>query len=906
MKKFFKKKTVENQTNLQKKMTEDVNERTIYAASHDVDEVYKLLNSSKIGLTEEQVEKSREIYGTNEITKGQDVSLAKKLFEAFINPFTAILLILALVSLFTDVIWASPNDRNYMTVIIITTMVMISGVMKFVQESRSGNAAKELNEMIHTTTLVERIGVGKKEIPLDKVVVGDIIYLSSGDIIPADLRVCYAKDLFVSQSALTGESEPVEKYSEVDNSEETVLNDKNMIFMGSNVVSGSAKAIVVSNGDDTIFGRIAKGVQEEPVETSFDKGVSSVSWLLIRYMLIMVPIVFFVNGFTKGDWLHALLFAISIAVGLTPEMLPMIVTTCLAKGAVSMSKEKVIIKNLNSIQNLGSIDILCTDKTGTLTQDKVILEYPLDIMGEEDLRVLKHGFLNSYYQTGLKNLMDIAIINRTNIEKKNNEKLKGLDTNYLKVDEIPFDFERRRMSVVVKDKNQKTQMITKGAIEEMLKISSHCEYKGEVIKLDDKHREIILNKVNDLNNKGLRVLGVAQKNNPSKVGEFSVKDEKNMVLIGYLAFLDPPKESTEAAIKALKEYGVDVKILTGDNEKVTLSICKQVGLNVKKLLLGSDVEKMDDSELAKEVEKTTIFAKLSPMQKSRVVETLRNNGHVVGYMGDGINDASAMKVADVGISVDTAVDIAKESADVILLEKDLMVLERGIIEGRKTYANMIKYIKMTASSNFGNMFSVLAASAFLPFLPMEPIHLILLNLIYDISCTAIPWDNVDEDFLKRPREWDSSSISSFMKWIGPISSIFDIVTYLVMFFIICPQVVGAGYNEITDPAMRAQFIALFQAGWFIESMWSQTLIIHLIRTPKIPFIESRASFSVTVLTMLGIIVATIIPFTALGKAMGFAVLPSVYFLWLAGIVIAYIILTSIMKKAYIKRFGELL
>lgn len=906
MKKFFKKKTVENQTNLQKKMTEDVNERTIYAASHDVDEVYKLLNSSKIGLTEEQVEKSREIYGTNEITKGQDISLAKKLFEAFINPFTAILLILALVSLFTDVIWASPNDRNYMTVIIITTMVMISGVMKFVQESRSGNAAKELNEMIHTTTLVERIGVGKKEIPLDEVVVGDIIYLSSGDIIPADLRVCYAKDLFVSQSALTGESEPVEKYSEVDNSEETVLNDKNMIFMGSNVVSGSAKAIVVSNGDDTIFGRIAKGVQEEPVETSFDKGVSSVSWLLIRYMLIMVPIVFFVNGFTKGDWLHALLFAISIAVGLTPEMLPMIVTTCLAKGAVSMSKEKVIIKNLNSIQNLGSIDILCTDKTGTLTQDKVILEYPLDIMGEEDLRVLKHGFLNSYYQTGLKNLMDIAIINRTNIEKKNNEKLKGLDTNYLKVDEIPFDFERRRMSVVVKDKNQKTQMITKGAIEEMLKISSHCEYKGEVIKLDDKHREIILNKVNDLNNKGLRVLGVAQKNNPSKVGEFSVKDEKNMVLIGYLAFLDPPKESTEAAIKALKEYGVDVKILTGDNEKVTLSICKQVGLNVKKLLLGSDVEKMDDSELAKEVEKTTIFAKLSPMQKSRVVETLRNNGHVVGYMGDGINDASAMKVADVGISVDTAVDIAKESADVILLEKDLMVLERGIIEGRKTYANMIKYIKMTASSNFGNMFSVLAASAFLPFLPMEPIHLILLNLIYDISCTAIPWDNVDEDFLKRPREWDSSSISSFMKWIGPISSIFDIVTYLVMFFIICPQVVGTGYNEITDPAMRAQFIALFQAGWFIESMWSQTLIIHLIRTPKIPFIESRASFSVTVLTMLGIIVATIIPFTALGKAMGFAVLPSVYFLWLAGIVIAYIILTSIMKKAYIKRFGELL
>lgn len=904
--KFLKKRKQENEENIKKKVTEDVNERTIFAASHDVEDVYKLLNSSKVGLTEKQVEKSRDEYGNNEITKGEDTSVLKKLFDAFINPFTAILLILALVSLFTDVIWAEPEEQSYMTVIIITSMVMISGVMKFVQETKSGNAAKELTKLVHTTVLVERIGMGKKEIPLDDIVVGDIVYLSSGDLIPADLRVCYAKDLFVSQSALTGESEPVEKYSEVDNSEKTVLNDKNMIFMGSNVISGSAKAIVVSNGDDTIFGRIAKSVQEAPVETSFDKGVSSVSWLLIRYMLIMVPIVFFLNGFTKGDWVHALLFAISIAVGLTPEMLPMIVTTCLAKGAVSMSKEKVIIKSLNAIQNLGSIDVLCTDKTGTLTQDRVILEYPLDIMGDEDLRVLKHAFLNSYYQTGLKNLMDIAIISRTEKEAKNHDSLKGLKNNYIKVDEIPFDFERRRMSVVVKDKNLKTQMITKGAIEEMLKISSYCEYKGEVIKLDDEHKDLILKKVNDLNSKGLRVLGVAQKNNPSKVGEFSVKDEKDMVLIGYLAFLDPPKESTEEAIKALHEYGVDVKILTGDNEIVTLSICNQVGLNVEKLLLGSDVEDMNDDELKIAVEETTVFAKLSPMQKARVVETLRENGHSVGYMGDGINDAPAMKVADVGISVDTAVDIAKESADVILLEKDLMVLESGIIEGRKTYANMIKYIKITAASNFGNMFSVLAASAFLPFLPMAPIHLILLNLIYDISCTAIPWDNVDEDFLKEPKEWSSESISSFMKWMGPVSSIFDIVTYLVMFFIICPQVVGAGYSEITDPALQAQFIGLFQAGWFIESMWSQTLIIYLIRTDKIPFLESRPSFQLTTLTLLGIVIATIIPFTALGASMGFYVLPNNYFIWLGIIVIAYILLTSFVKKIYIKKFGELL
>ena len=622
-------------------------------------------------------------------------------------------------------------------------------------------------------------------------------------------------------------------------------------------------------------------------------------------MLVMVPIVLFINGFTKGNWLEAVLFAISVAVGLTPEMLPMIVTTCLAKGAVSMSKKKVIIKKLNSIQNLGSVDILCTDKTGTLTQNKVVVEKHIDLMGNENNRVLRHAFLNSFYQTGLKNLMDIAIIEKTNELKETDNSLLGLDRIYTKIDEIPFDFERRRMSVVVKDINGKTQMITKGAVEEMLSVSSFVEYNDTVVLLTDEMRELVLERVNQLNDDGMRVLGVAQKTEFAPVGEFSVADEQNMVLIGYLAFLDPPKETTANAVKALHENGVSVKILTGDNEKVTACICRQIGLPVENIILGSDLDYMSDEKLREVAEKTTVFAKLSPTEKARVVTVLRDNDHTVGYMGDGINDAPAMKVSDVGISVDTAVDIAKESADVILLEKDLSVLRDGIIEGRKTYANMIKYIKMTASSNFGNMFSVLVASAFLPFLPMESIHLILLNLIYDISCIAIPWDNVDKEFLKKPRKWDASGIGRFMVWIGPTSSVFDIVTYALMYFVICPLVCGGAYKTL-DANGQLMFMALFQTGWFVESMWSQTLVIHMIRTPKIPFIQSRASFPVTALTFMGIFVLTAIPFTPLGTAIGLTALPAIYFAYLAAIVLAYMCLVTIVKKIFVKKYSELL
>ena len=719
--------------------------------------------------------------------------------------------------------------------------------------------------------------------------------------VPSDVRILDAKDLFVSQASLTGESEPIEKTPNVSAQKESMTDYTNIAFMGSNVISGSATAVAICVGDHTLFGSMASAVAGEAVETSFTKGVNAVSWVLIRFMLVMVPLVFFVNGITKGDWLEAFLFGISVAVGLTPEMLPMIVTTCLAKGAVSMSKKQTIVKNLNSIQNFGAIDILCTDKTGTLTQDKVVLEYHLNVKGEDDTRVLRHAYLNSYFQTGYKNLMDLAIINKTEEEEAADSSLIDLSENYIKVDEIPFDFTRRR--------------VTKGAVEEMLSICAFAEFDGGVQPLTDDVRYRILETVDNLNDNGFRVLAIAQKSNPSPIGAFGVKDECDMVLIGYLAFLDPPKESTADAIKALKDHGVTTKILTGDNDKVTRTICKQVGLKVRNMLLGSDIEHMSDEELARASESTDVFAKLTPEQKARVVTVLRVNGHTVGFMGDGINDAAAMKAADIGISVDTAVDVAKESADIILLEKDLMVLEQGIIEGRKTYANMIKYIKMTASSNFGNMFSVLAASALLPFLPMMSVHLIFLNLIYDLSCTAIPWDNVDEEFISKPRKWDASSVGSFMIWIGPTSSIFDFTTYIFMYFVFCPLFVSNGvlfndlpahFSGVELATLQAQYIGMFQAGWFVESMWSQTLVIHMIRTPKLPFIHSRASAPVTLLTMTGITVLTIIPFTEFGTMLGFVSLPATYFAYLVPCILLYMILATSLKKAYVRHFGELL
>ena len=901
---------------------DEQNRRIQFAATHPTQETLGYLNTTLCGLEPGKVEENRSEYGSNKVTREKKKTLPQRLAGAFINPFTAILFCLALVSSFTDMIFPHfslfgcvPKDFDCLTVVIILTMVFLSGTLRFVQESRSGNAAEKLLAMITTTCTVTRKGQEMAEIPLDEVVVGDIVHLSAGDMLPADVRILDAKDLFVSQASLTGESEPIEKIPMVNETRDAITDYTNIAFMGSNVLSGSASAVVVTVGDHTLFGSMASEVAHEAVETSFSKGVNAVSWVLIRFMLVMVPLVFVANGITKGDWLSAFLFGISIAVGLTPEMLPMIVTTCLAKGAVSMSKKQTIVKNLNSIQNFGAIDILCTDKTGTLTQDKVVLEYHLNVNGEDDLRVLRHAYLNSYFQTGYKNLMDVAIIQKTEEEEADDPQLVDLSEHYVKVDEIPFDFARRRLTTVVQNRDGKTQMVTKGAVEEMLSICSFAECDGKVRPMTKELKSRILATVDDLNEKGFRVLAIAQKSNPSPAGAFGVTDECDMVLMGYLAFLDPPKESTADAIKALKAHGVTTKILTGNNDKVTRTICKQVGLKVRNMLLGSDLENMSDQELAKAAETTDVFAKLTPDQKARVVSVFRENGHTVGFMGDGINDASAMKSADIGISVDTAVDVAKESADIVLLEKDLMVLEEGIIEGRKTYANMIKYIKMTASSNFGNMFSVLAASALLPFLPMESLQLIFLNLIYDLSCTAIPWDNVDEEFISVPRKWDASSVGSFMMWIGPTSSVFDWMTYIFMYFVFCPLFVSKGvlYNDLASHfagadlvRMQTAYVAMFQTGWFIESMWSQTLVIHMIRTPKLPFIQSHASAPLTLMTFTGIGVLTIIPFTTFGRMLGFVALPTAYFAYLIPCILLYMVLATSLKKAYVRHYGELL
>ena len=867
----------------------------LWIAAMEEAEIYEVLNTSPEGISGAQTEELREQYGENRITRGKKLSLAGRLKSAFVNPFSLILCALALVSLFTEVIWAKPGEKNPASVVIIAGMVLVSGVLRLVQETRSGNAAARLSGMLRTRTCVERLESGRQELPLEELVVGDVVHLAAGDMIPADLRILEAKDLFVSQSALTGESEPVEKTGLPDSREVPALQKRCLAFTGSSVVSGSARGVVAAVGDGTVLGGMAGRLAEKKTETSFEKGMNSVSWLLVRLMLFMVPVVLLLNGFVKGNWLHAVLFAISIAIGLTPEMLPVIVTACLARGAVSMSRHQVIVKELNAIQNLGSMDVLCTDKTGTLTQDKIVLERHLNVDGKEDARILRHAFLNSWHQTGLRNLLDRAVIERTQALMAGNPELENLEKAYTKVDEIPFDFERRRMSVVVEDRSGKRQMITKGAAEEMLQVCAYTERQGRVVPLTEKMREQVLKSVSMLNEKGLRVLGLAQRTNPSPAGVFSVEDEREMVLIGYLAFLDLPKPTTAGAVEALQSHGVDVKVLTGDNEKVARCICDMVGIPSERMLLGEELEKMTDQELRIRAEERSIFAKLSPEQKARVVEALRENGHSVGYLGDGINDSAAMKASDVGISVDNAVDIAKECAQVILLKKDLLVLEEGVLEGRRVYANMMKYIRLTAASNFGNMFSVLAASVFLPFLPMEALQILLLNMVYDLACTALPWDQVDGEELRRPAVWDAGSVEKFMFRMGPVSSIFDILTYLLLYFVVCPAACGGGYR-VLDPAGRAAFAALFQTGWFVESMWTQTLVIYVVRTGKIPFLQSRASAPVLASTLLSVGILTALPFLPFGRSFGLAALPAGYFGWLALVTAGYMAAAALVHR----------
>ena len=879
-------------------------ERLIAALQEPLESTFANYKTSALGLVDDQVEENRDTYGDNIITKGQEDSILKKIYESIINPFTVILLVIALVSFITNVWLAKPGEQDPTTSIIIVTLVLISGGIRFIQELRSDKAASNLSRMIVNTATVLRDG-SEQEIPIDEIVVGDVVKLSAGDMIPADVVLLDSRDFFVQQSGLTGESDAVEKVclSKAESQNlDSLLESESLAFMGTNVISGRATALVLVVGDETMMGAIEQTINTYDEPTSFEKEMNTISWLLIRLMLVMVPVVFVINGLTDGDWLEAGVFALSVGVGLTPEMLPMIITASLAKGSIIMAKEKVVIKKLNAIQDLGAIDILCTDKTGTLTQDEIVLEYPLDIHGDLDLSVLRRAYLNSYFQTGLKNLMDRAIINRTQKEAKKHEIVRDLDQTFHKIDELPFDFERRRMSVIVKDEDGVVSMVTKGALEEMLSVSTYVEYKGEIKRLTDEVRQEVLAEVAQLNEQGLRVLGVSYKTDLDENEIFSVEDEGDMILTGYLAFLDPPKPSAAPAIKALAEYGVTTKILTGDNEKVTQAVCEKVGLDVERILLGSEIDTMTDQELAQVVETTTVFAKLSPDQKARIILCLKNNGHKVGYMGDGINDAPSMKVSDVGISVDTAVDIAKETADVILLDKDLMVLEKGLVEGRKVYANMTKYIKMTVSSNFGNIFSLLFASIFLPFLPMAPVHLIVLNLIYDLSCIALPFDNVDKEFLKKPRIWEANSIMRFMAWIGPISSVFDIITYMLLYFLLVPMILGHSYNH--GAADAAAFIMVFQTGWFIESMWSQTMVIHMLRSPKLPFIQSRPAFSVVVTTLAAAIFVTSLPYSPLASILKLSQLNGLYFILLFAIIVLYMLSVTVVKRIYIKKYKE--
>ncbi|MDO7441224.1 magnesium-translocating P-type ATPase [Acinetobacter baumannii] len=886
-----------HQSSYAQEISKNLSKRLLNASRAQTNDLLKQFDTHLTGLTEEQAYTQQMTVGLNEVTHEKPLTWWQHLWYCYRNPFNILLSLLALIAFFTDDLTGST---------IISVMVILSTLLRYWQEAKSNQAADALKAMVSNTATVlrhqvsaedlelmhERYGIDTKnqtthqfEIPIQYLVPGDVILLSAGDMIPADCRILNAKDLFVSQAAMTGESMPVEKFPLQKNLEETsALELDNIVFMGTNIVSGSAQAVVLSTGIQTYFGALAHRVTAtDRSTTAFQMGVNKVSWLLIRFMLVMAPVVLFINGFTKGDWAEAFLFALSVAVGLTPEMLPMIVTSTLAKGAVFLSKKEVIVKRLDAIQNFGAMDVLCTDKTGTLTQDKIFLSQHIDVQGEKSDFVLMQAFLNSYYQTGLKNLLDVAVLEAVD------DQIKIQKLRYKKLDEVPFDFDRRRMSVVVQTPQQKARMITKGAVEEMLKVCRYVEVNGKVEPLT-KQREVAIEALTQRYNRdGLRVVAVAYREFKNHQENYSVVDENDLILIGYITFLDPPKESAKEAVQSLQAHGVTVKVLTGDNEFVTQKVCREIGLNYDQVLLGGVIETLTDQQLKRAVEQYHIFAKLSPVHKERIVEQLKANGHVVGFLGDGINDAAAIRAADIGISVDTAVDIAKESADLILLEKSLMVLEKGVIEGRRTFANMLKYIKMTASSNFGNVFSVLIASAFIPFLPMLPIHLLIQNLLYDVSQIVIPFDNVDEELIAKPQRWQPEEVGRFMVVFGPISSIFDMITFGLMWFVFS--------------ANTPEHQTLFQSGWFVVGLLTQTLIVHMIRTAQIPFIQSRAATPLLIMTAVIMCIGIFLPMGPLASYLKLQALPLSYFLYLPVILGAYMCVTQWVKKIYIRRYG---
>jgi Mg2+-importing ATPase len=854
-----------------KKQLIQVSPAVLDAARKAPEELLRELRTSLHGLTEADAQERARTTGPNEVAQERKQGWFIRLLKIIRNPLVILLSTLSAVSFLT-------GDARAGTVMAI--MVALSVGLRFWQEARADAAAEKLKAMIHVTATVVRDGAAR-EIPLRDLVLGDIVHLAAGDMIPGDVRLLTSKDIFVSQGSLTGESLPVEKFHDPQTNEEISPTElKNICFMGTSVESGTATAVVVTTGVQTYLGSMATSITGERVQTSFDRGLNRFTWLMMQFMAVMVPLVFFINGFTKHDWKGAFFFALAVAVGLTPEMLPMIVSVCLSNGALAMSRKKVIVKRLNSIQNFGGMDVLCTDKTGTLTEDRVVLMRHCNVAGRESDDVLLDGYLISYFQTGLKNLLDRAILDTPDFHAK------PILEKYKKLDEIPFDFTRRMMSVLVQDPEGKSILLTKGAPEEVFLHCGQFELDGKLSAMEPEHTAGLKQEYDNLSNDGFRVLAVATKELAGK--EICAKqDERELILRGYVAFLDPPKETAARALAALHKNGLAVKILTGDNALVSRKVCKDVGLTADPMLLGGDVEKMSDAELAEAADKAALFARLSPAHKQRVIRVLRGKGHVVGFMGDGINDAPALRAADVGISVDTATDIAKESADLILLDKDLMVLEQGVIEGRKVFANIVKYIRMGASSNFGNMFSVLGASAFLPFLPMAPIQVLTNNLLYDFSQVPIPADAVDEEQVMRPRPWNIEEIKRFILFIGPISSIFDYTTFFVMLYIF----------HCWDPS-RAP---LFQTGWFVESLMTQTLIIHVIRTNKIPFLQSRASWALTATTLSIMAFGIWLPYSPMAAALGFARLPGLYWPILLVTLLGYMGLTQVIKVFLLRR-----
>ena len=862
------------------------------ASAQDLPEILGLLGASSVGLTSEEASARLEQYGPNEVAEAEKHGWLYRLYVAARNPLVILLTVLATLSFATGDIRAG---------VVMLLMVFLGLSLRFIQETKADTAAAKLKAMITVTATALRDGQ-PREVPLREIVPGDVVRLSAGDLIPADVRLISAKDLFVIQATLTGESMPVEKTDAADpRPGVSTLERPNTCFLGTSVESGSAAALVLATGGQTYLGGVARSLAGQQIETSFDKGVKGFTWLMIRFMAVMVPLVFLINGLTKHNWHEAFFFSLAVAVGLTPEMLPMLVSVCLSNGAVAMSKRKVIVKRLDAIQNFGAMDVLCTDKTGTLTMDRVLLELHCDVFKNESEEVLRDAYLISHFQTGLKNVLDRAVLSHKEIHQELSIE------RYTKVDEIPFDFSRRMMSVAVEDAEGRRQLLTKGAPEAVFTRCSHFETDGEVFPMDPILVADLMEEANDLSADGFRVLAVASKKLDSRAA-YSKADECDLVLTGYLAFLDPPKETAAAAVSALRQHGVTVKVLTGDNDLVAGKVCREVGIHADEVLLGSHVETMTDARLAEAIDRVDVFARLSPTHKHRIVQALRSKGHVVGFMGDGINDAPALRAADVGISVDNAVDIAKESADVILLEKNLMVLEEGVLEGRKVFVNILKYIRMGASSNFGNMFSVIGASAWLPYVPMAPIQVLTNNLLYDFSQVPIPTDNVGPEQTAKPRPWHMRSIAKFIMFLGPISSIFDYTTYAVMWFVFrcrnlalaAPAALAGRFAGVTG-AGGTYAAALFHTGWFVESLMTQTLIIHVIRTNQIPFIQSRASWQLTMTTLLIMALGAYMPYSPLAEALGFVPLPGMYWPLLALTLVCYVAVTQVIKTVLVRK-----